>query len=150
MAFTLNGLPDYDAMIYEVLHASMDHLIDLGARCNAHSDVLEANESDDENDQPSPIRVLKAQLQLNGAEDEVSEVQELIQVTSQLLITRHTRRVVYQPTEPTACPNCLGSPCQCSRQLPSDPGTQDHSGLPDQSGSAIPNGDTPADQVHEH
>lgn len=145
MAFTLNGLPDYDALIYEVLHASMDHLIDLGARCNAHSDVLEADESDDEDDQPSPIRVLKAQLQLNGAEDEVSEVQALIQVTSQLLITRHTRRVVYQPTEPTTCPDCLGSPCQCSRQLPIDLGTQDNSGVSDQSWSALPDGDTTAD-----
>jgi hypothetical protein len=121
MAFTLNGLPDYDAMIYEVLHASMDHLIDLGARCNAHSDVLEADESDDEDDQPSPIRVLKAQLQLNGAEDEVSEVQALIQVTSQLLITRHTRRVVHEPTEPTTCPDCLGSPCHCATDRGSDP-----------------------------
>jgi hypothetical protein len=136
MAFTLNGLPDYDAMIYEVLHASMDHLIDLGARCNAHSDVLEADESDDEDDQPSPIRVLKAQLQLNGAEDEVSEVQALIQVTSQLLITRHTRRVVHAPAESTPCPDCLVNPCQCQQDRGfspcSDP--EDNQCLLDQAG----------------
>jgi len=95
MSFNLPDLPDYDQLMHELLHASMDHLIDLGARCNAHSDVLDADEDDDEDDQPSPIKVLKAQLHLNGAEDEVREVQQLIQVLTQLLITRHTRRVVH-------------------------------------------------------
>ena len=95
MPFTLNGLPDYDALIYEVLHESMDHLIDLGARCNAHKDVLDIDEEDDQEDGPHPLKVLKAQLQIDGAEDEVQEVQHLIQITSQLLITRHTRRVTY-------------------------------------------------------
>jgi hypothetical protein len=145
MAFTLLDLPDYDAMLYEVLHESMDHLIDLGSRCNAHSDVLEADESDDEDDQPSPMRVLKAQLQLNGAEDEVSEVQALIQITSQLLITRHTRRVVHTPTESDPCPDCLGNPCHCSKGLSADPGTQDNSNLPDQGWSILSKGRPPTD-----
>jgi hypothetical protein len=100
MAFVLSELPDYDSLLYELLHESMDHLIDLGARCNAHEDVLSADEKDDEDDQPSPIKVLKAQLNLNGAEDEVQEVQALIQILSQVLVTRHTRRVVhYAPTD---------------------------------------------------
>jgi hypothetical protein len=100
MPFTLNGLHAYDQLCYELLHESMDHLIDLGARCNAHSDVLEADEADDEDDQPSPIKVLKAQLHLDGAEDEVKEVQHLIQILSQLLITRHTRYVVHHDPLP--------------------------------------------------
>jgi hypothetical protein len=100
MAFNLNNLPDYDQLLYELLHSSMDHLIDLGARCHAHEDVLSADEDDDEDDQPSPIRVLKAQLQLDGAEDEVQEVQALIQALSKVLITRHTRRVVHHDPIP--------------------------------------------------
>lgn len=100
MAFNLSKLPDYDQLVYELLHSSMDHLIDLGARCNAHGDVLSADEDDDEDDQPSPIRVLKAQLQLDGAEDEVQEIQALIQILSQVLITRHTRRVVHHDPIP--------------------------------------------------
>jgi hypothetical protein len=116
MAFTLKDLPDYDALAYELLHASMDHLIDLGARCNAHSDVLEADDTDPDDEQPSPIRVLKAQLGLNGAEDEVQEVQSLIQVLSQVLITRHTRRVIHHDSPPDSnepgC-HCPGSdPCE--------------------------------------
>ncbi len=101
MSFNLPDLPDYDKLCYELLHESMDHLIDLGARCNAHSDVLGADEDDDEDDQPSPMKVLKAQLHLNGAEDEVSEIQQVIQILSALLITRHTRRVVHNDPPPS-------------------------------------------------
>jgi hypothetical protein len=115
MAFNVSDLPDYDQLMHELLHASMDHLIDLGARCNAHSDVLDADEEDDEDDQPSPIKVLKAQLHLNGAEDEVREVQQVIQVLSQLLITRHTRRVVYSdppsPDDGHSGPDPCPDPC---------------------------------------
>ena len=101
MPFTINDLPAYDQLLYEVLHESMDHLIDLGARCNAHADVLGVDEEeDDEDGGPSPIRVLRAQLNLDGAEEEVSEVQQAIQIMSQLLITRHSRRVIHKPQEP--------------------------------------------------
>lgn len=95
MAFNISTLPDYDQLLYEVLHTTMDHLIDVGARCTAHEDVLSANEDDPEGEQPSPIRMLKAQLQLDGAEGEVELSQALIQVTSNLLIVRHARRVVH-------------------------------------------------------
>ena len=98
MPFILNELPAYDQLLYEVLHESMDHIIDLGARCNAHSDVLEVDDEEaDEDGGPSPIRVLRAQLNLEGAEDEVAEVQQTIQIMSQLLITRHSRRVIHKP-----------------------------------------------------
>ena len=98
MSFVLSELSDYDQLLYELLHESMDHIIDLGARCNAHSDVLEIeDEEDDEEGGPSPLRVFKAQLGLDGAEDEVKEVQQLIMILSQLLITRHNRGVIHKP-----------------------------------------------------
>jgi hypothetical protein len=102
MSFVLTDLSAYDQLLYELLHESMDHIIDLGARCNAHSDVLDIEtEEEDEEGGPSPIRVLKAQLGLDGAEDEVKEVQQLIMVISQLLITRHTRQVIHKPEPET-------------------------------------------------
>lgn len=115
MPFTLNDLPDYDSLAYELLHESMDHLIDMGARCNAHSDVLDAQENDPDDEQPSPVRVLKAQLGLNGAEDEIQEVQALIQLLSQVLITRHTRRVIHNvppPPDNFSSTDCGSDPCQ--------------------------------------
>lgn len=136
MSFNILQLPDYDQLCYELLHESMDHLIDLGARCNAHGDVLSADEDDPEEDQPSPIRVLKAQLQLDGAEDEVTEVQALIQVLSQILITRHTRRVVHH-APPDSTEHRDDAVVYLSRSLESDPGchahlgTEDSSNLPD-------------------
>lgn len=106
MSFEINELPDYDQLIYEVLHSSMDHLIDLGARCNAHSDVIDIDEDDlrDDDDGPHPLKVLRAQLGLNGAEEEVNHVQALISVTSNLLITRHARRVIHKPQTDTPTP----------------------------------------------
>ena len=102
MSFVLSELSDYDQLLYELLHESMDHIIDLGARCNAHSDVLEIeDEEDDKEGGPSPLRVFKAQLGLDGAEDEVQEVQQLIMILSQLLITRHTRGVIHKPQPET-------------------------------------------------
>lgn len=122
MPFTLNDLPDYDALAYELLHASMDHLIDLGARCNAHSDVLEADDTDPDDEQPSPIRVLKAQLGLNGAEDEVQEVQSLIQILSAILITRHTRRVIHHDPSPTDHDCCCDRPDSSTSESDPAPG----------------------------
>ena len=102
MSFVLNDLSGYDQLLYELLHESMDHIIDLGARCNAHSDVLDIEtEEEDEEGGPSPIRVLRAQLGLDGAEDEVTEVQQLIMNISQLLITRHTRQIIHKPQPET-------------------------------------------------
>lgn len=135
MPFTIRDLPDYDCLAYELLHASMDHLIDLGARCNAHSDVLEADDTDSDDDQPSPVRVLKAQLGLNGAEDEIHEVQQLIQVLSAVLITRHTRRVIHHAPYPPDHDYC-GDLSDSSASRP-DPapgpavGAEDGSSLPD-------------------
>lgn len=135
MPFTLRNLPDYDALAYELLHASMDHLIDLGARCNAHSDVLEADDTDPDDEQPSPIRVLKAQLGLNGAEDEVQEVQSLIQILSAILITRHTRRVIHHDPSPTDHDCCGDRPDGDSGEQHATPwtasGAEDGSDLPD-------------------
>lgn len=135
MPFTLRDLPDYDALAYELLHASMDHLIDLGARCNAHSDVLEADDTDPDDEQPSPIRVLKAQLGLNGAEDEVQEVQALIQVLSAVLITRHTRRVIHHGPSPSDHDCCGDRPVGSTSEPDPAPGpaagAQDGSDLPD-------------------
>jgi hypothetical protein len=135
MAFTLKDLPDYDALAYELLHCSMDHLIDLGARCNAHSDVLDADDTDPDDEQPSPIRVLKAQLGLNGAEDEVQEIQRLIQILSAILITRHTRRVIHHgpsPADHDCCGDRLDSSTRESDPAPGPAaGAQDGSDLPD-------------------
>lgn len=141
MSFLLPELPDYDALLYEALHESMDHLIDLGARCNAHADVLEADDDDssDDSDGPHPVKVLKAQLNLDGAEDEVQEVQRLIQVLSQILITRHTRRVVhYGSPIPADSERSVVRSFPDTAELPSldgpDLGAEDSSSVSDSAG----------------
>lgn len=103
MSFNITNLPDYDQLCYELMHTSLDHVIDLAARCNAHSDVLAIETDDDDdpaNEGPHPIKVLRAQLGIEGADEEVQHVSQLIHLLSNLLICRHSRRVIHNAPSP--------------------------------------------------
>lgn len=101
MSFNITNLPDYDQLCYELMHTSLDHVIELAARCNAHSDVLAIEADDDPADEgPHPIKVLRAQLGLEGADEEVQHVSHLIHLLTNLLICRHSRRVIHDTPRP--------------------------------------------------
>jgi hypothetical protein len=96
---------DYEAQLYELLHCSLDRLIDLGSRLEAHGDVLATHEINVETGEQRPLpdvhpeRLLIAQLGLNGAEEEVEATQELVKVVSRIMIIRRSRNLINQPTE---------------------------------------------------
>lgn len=123
MSFNITNLPDYDQLCYELMHTSLDHVIELAARCNAHSDVLAIEADDDPADEgPHPIKVLRAQLGLEGADEEVQHVSQLIHLLTNLLICRHSRRVIHDAPSPVSdeyspiraaaavLPSCLPDP----------------------------------------
>lgn len=93
---------DYDDLTYQLIHLCMDRLIDLGSRLEAHSDVLATHERDEETGEVTtvpdvhPLTLLKAQLGLDGAEDEVEASQSLLQLLSRLLIIRRARNLIHQ------------------------------------------------------
>lgn len=93
---------DYEAQLYELLHCSLDRLIDLGSRLEAHGDVLATHEQDVETGEVTklpdvhPETLLLAQLGLDGAEEEAESTQELVKVVSRIMIIRNARGLIKQ------------------------------------------------------
>jgi hypothetical protein len=95
---------DYEAQLYELLHCSLDRLIDLGSRLEAHGDVLATHEKDMETGEITalpdvhPEELLLAQLGLDGAEEEAESTQELVKIVSRIMIIRNARELIkHQP-----------------------------------------------------
>jgi hypothetical protein len=91
---------DYEAQLYELLHCSLDRLIDLGSRLEAHGDVLATHEKNMETGELTelpdvhPEDLLMAQLGLDGAEDEIEATQELVKIVSRIMIIRNAREII--------------------------------------------------------
>jgi hypothetical protein len=94
---------NYEEQLYELLHCSLDRLIDLGSRLEAHQDVLATHEQDVETGELTklpdvhPETLLLAQLGLDGAEAEVEATQELVKVVSRIMIVRKARNLINPP-----------------------------------------------------
>lgn len=91
---------DYESQLYELLHCSLDRLIDLGSRLEAHGDVLATHEKDMETGELTklpdvhPEDLLIAQLGLDGAEEEIEATQELVKIVSRIMIIRNAREII--------------------------------------------------------
>ena len=102
MAWKLYETVNYDERLYELLHCSLDRLIDLGSRMEAHEDVLATHEEDLETGEVTklpdvhPEQLLMAQLGLDGAEDEAVITQKMIQLVSRIMIIRNARGLIKQ------------------------------------------------------
>lgn len=97
---------DYEAQLYKLLHCSLDRLIDLGSRLEAHGDVLATHEKDMETGEITelpdvhPEDLLLAQLGLDGAEEEAESTQELVKIVSRIMIIRNARELIKQQPLP--------------------------------------------------
>lgn len=106
MAWKLYETANYDERLYELLHCSLDRLIDLGSRMEAHEDVLATHEEDLETGEVTklpdvhPEQLLMAQLGLDGAEDEAEITQKMIQLVSRIMIIRNARGLIKQQPLP--------------------------------------------------
>ena len=93
---------DYEAQLYELLHCSLDRLIDLGSRLEAHGDVLATHEKDMETGEITelpdvhPEDLFLAQLGLDGAEEEAESTQDLVKIVSRIMIIRNSREIIRQ------------------------------------------------------
>lgn len=90
---------EYEEAMDALLHMAMDQLIDIGARLNLHSDVLSTHEIDEEGTETRlpdvhPEKLLKAQLGVEGAEEEVEATQNLIKHLSHILVVRRLRQLI--------------------------------------------------------
>ena len=106
MAWKLYETVNYDERLYKLLHCSLDRLIDLGSRMEAHEDVLATHEEDLETGEVTklpdvhPEQLLMAQLGLDGAEDEAEITQKMIQLVSRIMIIRNARGLIKQQPLP--------------------------------------------------
>jgi nucleotidyltransferase/DNA polymerase involved in DNA repair len=99
MAYSPPNQQEYEDTIEQLLHMSMDQLIDIGARLNLHSDILSTHEIDEDGETTElpdvhPERLLKAQLGVEGAEEELDATQSLIKHLSHILIVRRVRQLI--------------------------------------------------------
>jgi len=99
MAYCPPDQYEYEEAIDSLLHMAMDQLIDIGARLNLHSDVLSTHEIDEDGEATQlpdvhPEKLLKAQLGVEGAEEELEATQSLIKHLSHILITRRVRTLI--------------------------------------------------------
>jgi hypothetical protein len=98
---------DYEAQLYKLLHCSLDRLIDLGSRLEAHGDVLATHEQDVETGEVTklpdvhPETLLLAQLGLDGAEEEAETTQELVKAVSRIMIIRNARKIIQDHPAPS-------------------------------------------------
>ena len=100
MAYQLYKEDEYRGQLYDLLHCSLDRLIDLGSRLEAHSDVLATHEQDEETGEVTklpdvhPEVLLMAQLGVDGAEEEIEATQELVKIVSRIMIIRNARDII--------------------------------------------------------
>jgi hypothetical protein len=100
MAYQLYKEEEYKGQLYDLLHCSLDRLIDLGSRLEAHGDVLATHEQDEKTGEVTklpdvhPEELLFAQLGVDGAEEEIESTQELVKVVSRIMIIRNARDII--------------------------------------------------------
>ena len=100
MAYQQYREADYEPQLYDLLHCSLDRLIDLGSRLEAHGDVLATHEEDEETGEVTklpdvhPEALLMAQLGVDGAEEEIEATQELVKIVSRIMIIRNARNII--------------------------------------------------------
>ncbi len=100
MAYKQYRETKYETQLYGLLHCSLDRLIDLGSRLEAHGDVLATHEKDMETGEITelpdvhPEELLMAQLGVDGAEEEIEATQELVKIVSRIMIIRNARDII--------------------------------------------------------
>jgi hypothetical protein len=70
----------------------MDRLLQVGAAINAHSDILDPDGEDSAVDPAT--KLFNAQLGVQGGEEEIQILTELIQGLSGLLVIRKSRQII--------------------------------------------------------
>jgi len=99
MAYSPPNQSEYEEQIHQLLHLSLDQLIDIGARLNVHADVLATHEVDEDGDMTEmpdvhPEKLLRAQMGVEGAEEEAEATQNLVKCLSGILIVRRSRQLI--------------------------------------------------------
>ena len=83
---------DYNRALQCAFDLSINRLTDLGAKLHFHDDIVNSDEYEWPEGEPHPIDLLEAQIDMQGAEEEVELTSELVTTLGQLIVVRKARQ----------------------------------------------------------
>jgi hypothetical protein len=83
---------DYNRCLQRAFDLSTNYLTDLGAKLHFHDDIVNSDEYEWPEGEPHPVDLLEAQIDMEGAEEEVDLTRELVSTLGQLIILRKARQ----------------------------------------------------------
>jgi len=96
MPFPTPNANEYDDLLYTLQHMAVDRCTDLVGSVNAHADIMDPDCDDGPVDQ-----LLKAQLGLDGSEEEIELTQALITMISNIIVIRKARSSIINNDQPS-------------------------------------------------
>jgi hypothetical protein len=96
MPFPTPKADEYDDLLYTLQHMAVDRCTDLVGSVNAHADIMDPSCDDGEADQ-----LLRAQLGLDGSEEEIDLTQALITMISNIIVIRKARHSIINNDKPS-------------------------------------------------
>jgi hypothetical protein len=83
---------DYNRALQRAFDLSINRLTDLGAKLHFHDDIVNSDEYEWPEGEPHPVDLLEAQIDMQGAEEEVDLTSELVTTLGQLIVVRKARQ----------------------------------------------------------
>lgn len=82
---------EYDRVLQAAFDLSTNRLTDLGAKLHYHDDIVNSEDYQWPEGEPDVIDLLEAQIDLDGAEEEVDVTRDLVNILGSLIVLRKAR-----------------------------------------------------------
>jgi len=92
MTFKSVNEREYNRCLQRAFDLSANRLTDLGAKLHFHDDIVNSDDYEWPEGEPHPVDLLEAQIDMQGAEEEVDLTSELVSTLGQLIILRKARQ----------------------------------------------------------
>lgn len=83
---------EYDRILQKAFDLSTNRLTDIGAKLHYHDDIVNSEEYEWPEGEPSAVDLLEAQIDLDGAEEEAEVTRDLVNILGSLIVLRKARR----------------------------------------------------------
>jgi hypothetical protein len=92
MTFRRVNEREYNRALQRAFDLSTNRLTDLGAKLHFHDDIRNSDDYEWPEGEPHPVDLLEAQMDMQGAEEEVEATSELVNNLGQLIILRKAQQ----------------------------------------------------------
>ena len=92
MTFKRVKASEYDKALQQAFDLSTNRLTDIGAKLHYHDDIINSEEYDWPEGEPTAGDLLAAQVDLDGAEEEAEVTRDLINILGSLIVLRKARQ----------------------------------------------------------